>query len=185
MQNKNRLRKKYFALRKKKYFEIEPLFFAPLTNLINKNFKSQKINLSLYYPSSFEVNVLKFFNLNNSNRIKVNLPVITEKNNMKFCRWKNRDILKVNKFGMLEPSNTSVSIVPKIMLIPLLAFDNQNYRLGYGGGYYDKYLNKYLKANKNILTIGIAFSFQKHNKLPNNSHDVKLDLILTEKGFLK
>ena len=69
------------------------------------------------------------------------------------------------------------------MLVPLLAFDNQKNRLGYGKGYYDRYLNKYLKKNKNILTIGVAFSFQKHNKLPTSNNDVKLNYVLTEKGF--
>ena len=57
-------------------------------------------------------------------------------------------------------------------------------RLGYGGGYYDRYLNKFLKKNNNILTVGIAFSFQKHHKIPTNKEDVKLKYILTEKGYL-
>ena len=69
------------------------------------------------------------------------------------------------------------------MLIPLLAFDNRHYRLGYGKGYYDKYLNKYLKLNKQMITIGIAFSFQKYHKLPSSNFDKKLDYILTEKGL--
>ena len=69
------------------------------------------------------------------------------------------------------------------LLIPLLAFDNQNNRLGYGGGFYDRYINKYLKTHKNILTVGIAFSFQKHNEIPVSNHDVKLNYILTEKGI--
>ena len=56
-------------------------------------------------------------------------------------------------------------------------------RLGYGGGFYDRYLNKYLKNNKNIITIGIAFSFQKQNKLPTDKNDVKLNYILNEKGI--
>ena len=65
----------------------------------------------------------------------------------------------------------------------LRAYDNLNNRLGYGGGFYDRYLNKYLKSNNNILTIGIAFSFQKYHKLPVSIEDVKLNYILTEKGI--
>ena len=84
---------------------------------------------------------------------------------------------------MLEPALLSSHTVPDIMLVPLLAYDNQNNRLGYGGGFYDRYLNKYLKTNNNILTIGIAFSFQKHHKLPVSNNDVKLNYILTEKGI--
>jgi 5-formyltetrahydrofolate cyclo-ligase len=71
------------------------------------------------------------------------------------------------------------------MLVPLLAFDQKNNRLGYGKGYYDKYLNKFLKKKKKITTIGIAFLFQKYNKLPVSRSDIKLDYILTEKGLQK
>ena len=69
------------------------------------------------------------------------------------------------------------------MLIPLLAFDKSKFRLGYGKGFYDRYLNKYIKKYKDILTVGVAFSFQKYHKLPINKHDMKLDFILTEKGI--
>ena len=63
------------------------------------------------------------------------------------------------------------------------SFDKNKHRLGYGKGFYDQYLNKYLKKFNNIITVGIAFSFQKYHKLPINNKDVKLDYILTEKGI--
>ena len=56
-------------------------------------------------------------------------------------------------------------------------------RLGYGKRFYDRYFFKYLKINKKILTVGVAFSFQKHHNLPVNNKDIKLDYILTEKGL--
>ena len=68
---------------------------------------------------------------------------------------------------------------PDILLVPLLAFDKQKFRLGYGGGYYDRYIQKILNIKK-ILTIGVAFSFQEVLKLPINKHDKKLDFIFTE-----
>ena len=71
------------------------------------------------------------------------------------------------------------------MLVPLLAFDAQNNRLGYGKGFYDKFLSKFLRNRKKITTIGVAFLFQKYNKLPVTKQDVKLDYILTEKGLQK
>ncbi len=103
---------------------------------------------------------------------------------MCFHEWEKNDILKINQFGMLEPALLSNQVVPDIMLVPLLAYDNQNNRLGYGGGFYDRYLNKYLKKYNDILTIGIAFSFQKHHKIPVLINDVKLNYILTEKGIV-
>ena len=69
------------------------------------------------------------------------------------------------------------------MLIPLIAYDKNKNRLGYGGGFYDRYLNDYLKKNQKILTIGVAFSFQQHHKIPSFNNDVKLKYILTEKGI--
>ena len=100
---------------------------------------------------------------------------------MNFFSWKKNEVLQVNKYGMLEPFKSNQN-VPDIMLVPMLAYDNYKYRLGYGKGFYDRYLNKYLKKFRNILTVGVAFSFQKHHKLPTNNKDVKLNYILTEKG---
>ena len=85
---------------------------------------------------------------------------------------------------MLEPNISSKTIKPNIFLIPLLAYDNQKNRLGYGKGFYDNFLNKYLKKDKKLITIGVAFSFQKYNKLPVSKYDVKLNYILTEKGMV-
>ena len=110
-------------------------------------------------------------------------PVIKKNNSMLFYKWKNYDVLQINKFGMLEPSLLKNSKTPDVMLVPLLAYDNQKNRLGYGKGYYDKFLNKYLKKNNKILTIGVAFSFQKYHKIPVSDNDVKLNYILTEKGM--
>ena len=60
-----------------------------------------------------------------------------------------------------------------------MAFNKYKFRLGYGGGYYDRYIQK-IKKIKKILTIGMAFSFQKVKKLPINIYDEKLDFIFTE-----
>ncbi len=184
MQIKDRLRKKYFLIRKKKYYDIKPSFFKPLIKLINKEFKKKHLSMSSYYPASYEVNTNKLFETSIIEKLKIFLPVIKKENNeMYFHEWEKNDVLKVNQFGMLEPVSISSHVVPDIMLVPLLAYDDQNNRLGYGGGFYDRYLNKYLKKYDNILTIGIAFSFQKHHKIPVLNNDVKLKYILTEKGI--
>ena len=182
MQEKDFLRKKYFSLRKKKYFEIEKNFFLPLINLIKEKFYNKKINLSIYYPASFELNVLKLLKIDYVKRQTILLPVIEENNLMNFFKWKENEVLFVNKYGMLEPIK-SKAVIPNVIIVPLLSFDNNKYRLGYGKGFYDRYLNRYLKKFNNIITIGIAFSFQKYHKLPVKNNDVKLDYILTEKGI--
>ena len=182
MQLKNKLRKRYFNLRKKKYYDIDKNFFLPLIKLIQFKIKKKIIKIALYYPSNFELNILKILELKYFLAQNILLPIIEKDNLMKFYMWKKNDVLSVNKFGLLEPVKTK-SKVPDLMLIPTLAFDKKKFRLGYGKGFYDRYLNKYLKQNRNILTVGVAFSFQKHHKLPINHNDVKLDFILTEKGI--
>jgi 5-formyltetrahydrofolate cyclo-ligase len=182
MQQKNLVRKKFYLLRKKKYYKVSKDFFIPFLNLIKLKFKKKKLKLALYYPASFEVNSLKLLELNYISSQNLLLPVIEEKNKMNFFPWKKNEVLQVNKYGMLEPMKSKQSI-PNVMLVPLLAFDNNKFRLGYGKGYYDRYLNKYIKTFKNILTVGVAFSFQKYHKLPINDKDIKLNYILTEKGI--
>jgi 5-formyltetrahydrofolate cyclo-ligase len=181
MQQKIAIRKKILINRKKKYFEISSNFFYPLIKILKDKKKKNIKVLSLYYPSNYEVNVLGIFQLIKKIKIKILLPVIKPSNQMNFIEWQYLDPLRVNKFGMLEPWLSKKPMVPDFMLVPLLAFDNNNNRLGYGKGFYDKFL----KNKKKITTIGIAFSFQKYNKLPVSDLDVKLDYILTEKGLRK
>ena len=183
MDAKSIIRKKFFLKRKKNYFEINKNFYNPLIRLFKKKVTNKTPIISFYYPSSFELNILSILDIEYFKKSKFLLPIIEENDVMNFYKWNKNDILAINKYGMLEPIK-SKKINPNIILVPLLAFDNRKYRVGYGKGFYDKFLSKYLKINKKTLTIGIAFSFQKFHNLPINSKDIKLDYILTEKGFI-
>ena len=183
MDKKSLIRKKYLNKRKKHYFSINKNFFNPLIKIIKQKFKNKKIDVSIYYPSFFEVNVLKFQDISFFKNLNFSLPIIEKNNSMNFYKWQKNDILTINKFGVPEPIKSKKKI-PSIILVPLIAYDKSKNRIGYGKGYYDRYLNKYLRLNKKkILTVGVAFSFQKHHKLPINKKDFKLDYILTEKGM--
>ena len=176
MLSKGTLRKKFSFIRKKKYYEVNQNFFLPLLNIIKKNkFK----NIAIYYPSNYELNTIKLFKFLKSNKKFLTLLPSISKGSMNFVRWNLSDPLKVNNFGFLDPLGKSKVIIPDLIVVPLLAFDKSKNRLGYGKGYYDKFLRK----NKNITTIGLAFSFQKYNKIVSLKHDVKLSYILTEKGI--
>ena len=183
MDAKSIIRKKFFLKRKKNYFEINKNFYNPLIRLFKKKVTNKTPIISFYYPSSFELNILSILDIEYFKKSKFLLPIIEENDVMNFYKWNKNDILAINKYGMLEPIK-SKKINPNIILVPLLAFDNRKYRVGYGKGFYDKFLSKYLKIHKKPLTIGIAFSFQKFHNLPINSKDIKLDYILTEKGFI-
>ena len=89
----------------------------------------------------------------------------------------------MNKFGILEPKKNKKEILPDLIMVPLVAFDKKLNRLGYGGGYYDRFLKKYEK--KRIIKIGLAISCQEVKKLPLNSFDRKMDFVLTEKKLYK
>ena len=99
---------------------------------------------------------------------------------MNFYKYSFADPLKLNKLGIQEPFKTKNKVVPDLIFVPLVGFDGNLNRLGYGGGFYDRYFEKKLKLKK-IVKIGLAFSFQKIKKLPVNKFDKKLDRIITEK----
>ena len=102
---------------------------------------------------------------------------------MHFYKWKKNQALILSKYGIPEPKK-SKKILPNLILVPLLAFDEKKNRLGYGKGFYDKYLHKLKKIGKKIIAVGVAFSFQKHHNLPATDKDYKLDYVITEKGLI-
>ena len=185
MKTKNQLRKKFLSLRKKKYFEVSNKRFDRLANYIKKKIKKiKKPIIALYFPSNYELNILKI--MENLKKFKATflLPKIQNNNLLKFVEWKEKDVLLVNKYGIPEPLKVKKKIyLPDIVLVPLLAFDKNKNRLGYGKGFYDRYLKKLYKLNNEVEAIGIAFSFQKYKKIPASSFDFKLNNVFTEKGF--
>ena len=183
MSQKKILREKYHLIRKKKYYEISQQFFFPLIKLIKSNFKKRDLKIALYYPSNYELNILKFLENDYMKNKKILLPAIEKKNIMNFYSWEKNQSLFVNKYGIIEPKKTTIK-VPNFILVPVLAFDKDKYRLGYGKGFYDRYLNKFLNNFKNTLAVGVAFSFQKYHKLTRNKKDIKLNYVLTEKGII-
>tara|TARA_B100002052_G_scaffold239093_1_gene223054 strand:- start:1029 stop:1304 length:276 start_codon:yes stop_codon:yes gene_type:complete len=87
--------------------------------------------------------------------------------------------MKINRYGIPEPLKSRL-VYPDVLLVPIVAFDNRKFRLGYGGGYYDRYIQK-IKKIKNFLSIGLAFEFQKVKELKIDKFDQKLNIILTNK----
>ena len=109
----------------------------------------------------------------------VSLPKIGKNSSMNFFVWSTNNPLNINKYGIPEPF-TNKKIFPDILLVPLVAYDKNFNRVGYGGGYYDRYIKK-LRKIKKVLTIGLAFSYQMVKKIPIEKNDIKIDFIITEK----
>ena len=110
------------------------------------------------------------------------LPVVAAADTpLIFRRWSPGDRLVTSSFGIAEPLETAEAVTPHALLVPLLAFDRAGYRLGYGGGYYDRTLNS-LRAAGTIVAIGVAFAGQLRDKVPVGDGDERLDWIVTEAG---
>jgi 5-formyltetrahydrofolate cyclo-ligase len=95
-----------------------------------------------------------------------------------YHRVPDGEVLAPGAFGIHEPLPTWPRVTPHILLVPLLAFDAAGNRLGYGGGFYDRTLEKL-----DIPAIGIAYAGQEVASLPHEAHDRRLDMILTEQGL--
>ncbi len=150
-----------------------------LKNLLTLN----KIPTSVYYSVRSEVNLDGFIKYMHANDQKVVLPVINKINShLVFKEWKINESLKIGKYNIMVPSNNSF-LNPKILLIPMLAFDLNKNRIGYGGGYYDRTISILDKKSK-IVKIGIAFDEQQTKKVPTMIFDKKMDLIVTQSRIL-
>ena len=88
---------------------------------------------------------------------------------------------KLGKFNIPEPKVDNKEIIPQLFFVPCLGFDLKGYRIGYGGGFYDKTFEKLKKLNLFFNTVGFAYDDQKQNELPIEKFDYKLDFVLTEK----
>ena len=88
MKQKINLRKKFFHLKEKKYYNVNKDFFLPLLRLIKSRSKKKLVKLALYYPSNYELNVLKLLEFNSILALDILLPVIGKNNLMNFFSWK-------------------------------------------------------------------------------------------------
>ena len=179
---KSKLRKKIFKVRQKFNAKNIQIDF----NQIIKILKKEKVNSKIiggYYPVNFEIDDLVLLRKFKKNKFDISLPVIKKNFQMDFYTWSFSEPLKINRYGIPEPEIKNI-VYPDILLIPLIAFDKNFNRLGYGGGYYDRLIAKISKKKK-ILKIGLAFSFQKVDKVPINIYDQKLDYVLTNKIIIK
>jgi 5-formyltetrahydrofolate cyclo-ligase len=180
--SKSKLRKKILRIREKVNKKNIQISFSKLIRILKKEKIKNKI-IGGYYPINFEIDDLELLRKFEKNRSNISLPVIKKNFQMDFHKWTFSDPLKVNKYGIPEPEIKNI-VYPDILLIPLVAFDEDLNRLGYGGGYYDRLIKK-LSKKKKIIKIGLAHSIQKIKKVPINAYDQKLDYILTNKHIIK
>ncbi|MCS7101754.1 MAG: 5-formyltetrahydrofolate cyclo-ligase [Burkholderiaceae bacterium] len=107
------------------------------------------------------------------------LPVIAG-DLLEFAPWAPDTPMRVGAYGIREPARHA-RINPQLLLIPCVGVDSQRYRLGYGGGYYDRTL---ARLDPRPVTVGIAFECGRVNTIGPQPHDIRLDLVITEAGVL-
>ena len=179
---KSKLRNKILKIRENNYKNNIKINFNQIIKLLKKEKITKKI-VGGYYPVNFEFDDLELLKRFEKNKFNISLPVIKKNFQMDFYSWSFSDLLRINKYGIPEPEPKKMTY-PDILLIPLVAFDKNLNRLGYGGGYYDRLIAKISKKKK-IIKIGLAHSIQKIDKVPINLYDQKLDYIVTNKYIIK
>ena len=163
-------------LRKINNHKNQNIDFKSLIKILKKSKIAGKV-IGVYYPYNYEIDVRKIFKKLEKLNYCLSLPKIKKNYKMDFFQWSTKDPLEINRYGIAEPVSNIIKL-PNILLVPLVAFDKNRNRVGYGGGFYDRFIKK-LKKNKKILTIGLAYSFQKVKKIPTSKNDIKLDFIVT------
>jgi 5-formyltetrahydrofolate cyclo-ligase len=190
---KNNLR--IIAKRKRKLISLNSedknTFLKNINSCLDRVFSIENTirEVGLYYPISNEISPLVFIKYFKDNNITTALPVLdSNSHSMVFKQWFKKEKLQKSHIGTYEPLRTNKTILPQIIVVPMLMFDRKLNRLGYGAGYYDKSistLKRYFdKKQKNFITIGLAYSEQETKTIPYESHDQRLDFIVTEKEIL-
>ena len=179
--NKFQLRKKIFKIRSKFARKKITVNSEIIIKLIEQ--KSRNKRVGLYYPFGDELSTLELMDRLTKKNFIISLPIINNKFEMSFYSWNPNEPLSINRFGILEPLKGK-KIIPSTLIIPMLAFDSNLNRLGYGGGFYDRFIKK-IEKQTICIKIGLALSCQKINKVPVDKYDKKMDFIITEKRIYK
>lgn len=137
--------------------------------------------ISLYWPIGSELDTRPLLEKLADANIPCLLPVVAEKDQpLIFRQWKNGDPLEKGGFGTLVPKISAPLGIPKIVVVPLLSFDECGYRLGYGGGFYDRTLEKF-RREEGCISVAFAYSGQQVETVTIDRFDQRVDWVVTEK----
>lgn len=138
-------------------------------------------NIAGYMPIESELDCFTILKTLHAAQFLLCLPtIIAPEAPLEFRSWDMRTILNDGPFGTKQSSEQEV--VPEVLLVPLVAFDENGERLGYGGGYYDRTLQALRRENSDVIAIGIAYENQKLARVPTEDYDQPLNMVVTEKS---
>lgn len=141
------------------------------------------VDISGFFPIKSEVDVRPLMQLLEAKGARVSVPVVIDKETIVFREWLAGVELVKTGFGTFGPGEDARVVDPRVMLVPLAAFDRVGHRIGYGAGYYDRAISKLHAKGIYPRLIGVAFDCQEIDIVPAEEHDVALDAILTESGL--
>jgi len=138
-----------------------------------------------YWPMAGEMDVRPALVLLDRVGCLTALPEVVEKGRpLRFRAWVPGEDLVEGPHGTAHPLVTAPPMRPDVVLVPLLSFDRAGYRLGWGGGYYDRTLEA-LRKSGNVVAVGAAYSAQEVDQVPKDAFDQVLDWVITEKEAIK
>ncbi len=141
----------------------------------------QTLSVGGYWAIQSEADPLPLVTALRARRQAVTLPVVTGRDEaLQFRLWQSDAALLPAGFGTSAPGPDAPAIVPDLLIMPLLGFDEAGTRLGYGGGYYDRTLAGW--PHRPVL-LGFGFSGQRVSAIPREAHDIALDAVVTEAGL--
>lgn len=179
MLNKQELRKKIFLFRKglskEEYLKKSEII---INKIVSSKWYLESDTIISYVSVNNEVDTIELINRAFAAGKRVAVPKIIDKE-MQFYYISSLSELKKGYFNIPEPIDTSEICIPKssgtLMIVPGVAFDKSNNRLGYGGGFYDKYLSRY-----SLYKMAICFKEQLFDEICSEYYDVKMDEIITD-----
>ncbi|MEO5336376.1 MAG: 5-formyltetrahydrofolate cyclo-ligase [Magnetospirillum sp. WYHS-4] len=138
-----------------------------------------------YWPMDGEADIRPAMELLAAKGFATALPVVAKPGSpLLFRAWRPSEALRRGPHGASEPLEDAPEVEPTLILLPLVAFDGLGFRLGMGGGYYDRTLAA-LRARRRVVAVGVGHGRQRVDRLPCDRHDQPLDWVLTEEGLEK
>ena len=152
---------------------------------------SPGLAVSGYWPLEGELDVRPLLQKLRGFGHPIGLPIVIKRGEpLVFREWRDHDDMVEGKFKVMTPPDHAPEVLPEVLLVPLLAFDPNGYRLGYGGGFYDRTLDKLrrraqLNGHRLPLAVGVAYAAQEVPEVPRGPYDQPLDWIVTERSVFK
>lgn len=158
------------------------------SDLIIKNLASyieNVQNIMIFMDMKTEVKITKLLELYPNKNFFISKIINSKNREMKINKY-NKNELILHKFGYYESSSNDFydEEILDVVIVPALAFDSKKNRIGFGGGYYDTFLEKVRKKNNKVLFIGVCYDFQIIDSVPTEKHDVTLDFVVSESKII-